>query len=334
MSSDAAALQAVARDRRVVAALPATAVGLQVRVLRVGERHPLRDPVRYPLTVPSTGTRPVGQPVVTTVSIVGDLMLGRRVGGALAARNDFGAALRPTARRLASADLAVGNLESTLSMAGSPTQGGDSFAADPRVLPGLRAAGFDVLSLANNHVGDYGPTALVQTVERVRAARIVPVGAGRDAREARAAAVLERNGVRFGFLAFNAIGETPAAGPDRPGAVRLRMQPRTGPLNTGDLRAIQADISALRSRVDVVVVLAHWGAQYTNRPVPDQHRVARALVEAGADLVAGGHPHWVQGVELHRGRLVAHSLGNYVFDMDFSTKTQEGVILELVFSAT
>jgi len=83
--------------------------------------------------------------------------------------------LRPMQRRLRSADITVGNLESTLSTDGSPTQGGDSFAADPRVSIGRRAAGFDALSLANNHAGDYGERALVQTVDR-----LAPLGAGRD----------------------------------------------------------------------------------------------------------------------------------------------------------
>ncbi len=199
------------------------------------------------------------------------------------------------------------------------------------MLGGLRDAGFDVLSLANNHTGDYGPTALIETVERVADAGILPVGAGRNVAAAREPAVVERNGIRFGFLAFNATGETPAPGSDRPGAVRVRMQPRTGPLNAADLRAMRSSIRRLKARADVVIVLPHWGAQYTYRAVPDQRRVARSLLDAGADLVVGGHPHWVQGFEFHDGKLIAHSLGNYIFDMDFARETQEGVILELAF---
>jgi poly-gamma-glutamate synthesis protein (capsule biosynthesis protein) len=198
------------------------------------------------------------------------------------------------------------------------------------VLPRLVAAGFDVLSLANNHTGDFGPRALVETVQRVRAAGIAPLGAGADAERARRPVVLERGGVRFGLLAFNAIGETPTAGPGRPGAVSLRMPPRTGPLDAGDLARIQGAVRALRPRVDVVVVLPHWGEQYTHTPVPAQRTVARALVGAGADLVVGGHPHWVQGWELMGTRLVAHSLGNAVFDMDFMTQTRQGALLEAV----
>jgi len=258
-------------------------------------------------------------------------MLGRRVGDRLRAVGDPAAALRPMARRLSRADLAIGNLESTLSRAGAPRQGGDSFAAAPSVRQGLRLAGFDVLTLANNHTGDFGPRALVQTVRRVRGAGITPVGAGADLDGAAQPVVVERNGVRFGIVAFDAIGETPAATPSRPGALRLRMQPRTGPLNDTDLRRVLDLVRDVRERADVVLVLPHWGTQYTTETVADQRKVARELVRAGADVVVGGHPHWVQGVERVRGALVVYSLGNFVFDMDFMRETQEGGMLELRF---
>jgi poly-gamma-glutamate capsule biosynthesis protein CapA/YwtB (metallophosphatase superfamily) len=264
------------------------------------------------------------------VTIVGDIMLGRRVGEAAAAAGDTGAPLRPLQRRLAAADITVGNLESTLSRAGAPRQGGDSFAAPPRVLQALGDAGFDVLSLANNHTGDFGRAALVQTLRRFDGGPIQHVGAGRDRAAAWRPVVLRRQGVRFGFLAFNAIGETPRATPTTPGAAEVRMQPRTGPLRAPDLRQV---VRAVRTvAADVVIVLPHWGAQYTHVPVPDQRRVGRALLDAGADIVVGGHPHWVQRVQRHRGGLVVHSLGNFVFDMDFMRQTQEGVIADLVFA--
>jgi poly-gamma-glutamate synthesis protein (capsule biosynthesis protein) len=324
--SDRAALAAVERDRGAIAVVPATAVGPSVRTMAVAGHHPLREPAHYPIMIAG----PPPGPVVTAAA-VGDLMLGRRVGRAMAAAGDFSAVLRPTALRLADADLTVGNLENTLSRAGAPRQGYDSFGADPRAVRGLRLAGFDVLSLANNHVGDYGPQALVETVRLLRDAGLAAIGAGANLAEARRGAVVERAGVRFGFLAFNAIGETPTAGRRRPGAVSLRMQPRTGPLAAADLAAMLADIRTLRKRADVIVVYPHWGQQYTGEAVPDQRRVGRALVDVGADLVIGSHPHWVQGAEIYRGRLIAYSLGNFVFDMDFSRPTTEGVVLELVF---
>jgi poly-gamma-glutamate capsule biosynthesis protein CapA/YwtB (metallophosphatase superfamily) len=141
---------------------------------------------------------------------------------------------------------------------------------------------------------------------------------------------MERDGVQIGFLATDSIGETPAATKSRPGTNRLNMPPRTGPLNQAQLRRISSDISALARRVDTVVVLTHWGAQYTHQPEPSQRTAARTFADAGADLIIGGHPHWVQGWEMAGSAVVVHSLGNFVFDMDFQTKTREGVFLEVV----
>ncbi len=218
-----------------------------------------------------------------TVTIGGDVMLGRRVGAATRAAGDPVAPLRAIAGRLTAADISLVNLESTLAWsAGAPRQGGDSFAADPAVAAGLRRLGVDVVSLANNHSGDFGDTALVETVRRARAAGLLTLGAGRNAAEAAAPVVVERHGVRFGFLAFNAIGETPRATATRPGARSVRMPPRTGPLNQADLHAVTAAIVALHSLVDVVIVLPHWGTQYTHRPHPAQRTVARALAAAGS----------------------------------------------------
>ncbi|HEU4909240.1 MAG TPA: CapA family protein [Propionibacteriaceae bacterium] len=317
-------LRAVRSSRNVLGIVPADTVDARVRVLTVDGRHPLRDPERYPLRIRSE--RPV--PEVTTLAAVGDIMLGRRVGDRH--DGDLGAPLRPFAKRLAAAEITVGNFESTLSTAGSPTQGGDSFAASPRVIPGLRAAGFDLLSLANNHVGDYGDRALRQTLDRFDSTKIETVGAGRDLAAARRPAVIRRNGVRVGFIAVDSIGETPSATGNRAGTNRLNMPPRTGPLDRSALRRITSDIRSLTKRVDVVIVLTHWGTQYTHRPESSQRVASRAFADAGADLVIGGHPHWVQGWEMAGPGVVVHSLGNFVFDMDFQTKTREGVFVEIV----
>jgi poly-gamma-glutamate capsule biosynthesis protein CapA/YwtB (metallophosphatase superfamily) len=324
--SAAAAVRRVRSDPTVLAVVPASAVDATVHTLTVDGSHPLRQPGRYPLHLQS----PQPVPEVTTVTVVGDVMLGRRVAEAMRAAGDPARPLRPLAGRLASAEVTVGNFESTLSRDGVPTQGADSFGADPNAVDGLRLAGFDVLSLANNHVGDYGERAMRQTFDRFRRAGIPTVGAGRDLAAARRPVVTERDGVRIGFLATDSIGETPAAGPSRAGTNRLNMPPRTGPLDRQALRRITADIRALRSRVDVVVVVPHWGTQYTHRVERSQRRAARAFAAAGADLVLGGHPHWVQGWETVGSTVVVHSLGNFVFDMDFQTKTREGIFVEVV----
>jgi poly-gamma-glutamate capsule biosynthesis protein CapA/YwtB (metallophosphatase superfamily) len=322
-----AAVRAVTRDRNAIAAVPAGAVGPQVRAATVGGLDPFRRPDRYPLRTPASQAH---GPVVT-MSVVGDIMLSRGVAEAAEGSGDRVLALRPMQDRLAAADITVGNLESTLSRAGAPTQGSDSFAADPAVVPGLREAGFDVLGLANNHLGDYGRRALVATVRRLRAEGLETFGAGGTPRQAWQPTVVRRDGVRFGFLGFNAIGETPEVAPGQPGAVSVSMPPRTGPLDSAELDRFLRAVRRLDRRVDAVVVFPHWGTQYTNVPEPIQRRVARRLVAAGADLVVGGHPHWVQGADMVDGRLVVHSLGNFVFDMDFMMQTMKGLLLELTY---
>ncbi len=147
------------------------------------------------------------------------------------------------------------------------------------------------------------------------------------------------DGTTYAFLGFNAIGETPRATASSPGALSVRMPPRTGPLVEADLARVEGAVRAAQRRVDVVVVLPHWGTQYTHLPEPVQRTVSRRLVAAGADLVVGGHPHWVQGMDAVGGVPIAHSLGNFVFDMDripdpgggFMTETMEGVVLEATF---
>jgi len=277
-----------------------------------------------PSDPPSTSTPKPAPPPRVTLTVVGDLMLVRGV-------PDAAAALAPLRERLRSADITVGNLESTLSLNGQPTQGGDSFGGTPALLRPLRGAGFDALSLANNHAGDYGSTALVETVDEFDGSGIEGFGAGANLAAASRPAVIEREGVRFAFVGFNAIGETPRAVPGGPGALSVRMPPRTGPLVPADLDHVASVVRRAARSADVVVVLPHWGTQYTHTPEPIQGTVARRLVRAGADLVVGGHPHWVQSTERIDGVPVLHSLGNFVFDMDFMTQTMEGVFLETVW---
>lgn len=300
-------VRAVERDAGTLAVVPVSAVGPTVVAARVDGHDPVRD---------ASGA--------VDLTVAGDLMLVRGV-------PDPAAALAPLSERLRAADLTVGNLESTLSRDGEPTQGDDSFGATPALVPVLRAAGFDAVSLANNHVGDFGEAALLETVATLRAGRLQGFGAGRDLADAGRAALLSRGGVSFAFVGFNAIGETPRAARGRPGALSVRMPPRTGPLVRGDVAHVAGLVRRYDAVADVVVVLPHWGEQYVHEPWQVQRDVARRLVAAGADLVVGGHPHWVQGVEEVDGVPVAHSLGNFVFDMDFMEQTMEGVLLEATF---
>lgn len=319
-----AALDRVRQRTDVLALVPADAVDPSVRVLTVEGRHPLADPAAYPLR--TEGRSPDS---VATVTIVGDVMLGRRVGQQLARGGDPAAVFRPLAERLARADLTVGTFEAALSGDGPPFQGGDSFYADPRVaLPGLQAAGFDAVSLANNHVGDFGVRALLQTFDTFDRAGIARFGAGRKVAEARAPRILEANGQRIAFVGTESI-EGIAAGENSPGMNRLSMPPRTGPLNLAQREATTRVIEEVSQQADVVIVMPHWGTQYTHRPEASQRDTAQAFVDAGADAVIGSHPHWVQGWDRVGDATVVNSLGNFVFDMNQSVQVRQGVFVEL-----
>jgi poly-gamma-glutamate capsule biosynthesis protein CapA/YwtB (metallophosphatase superfamily) len=309
-----------------IAVLAAASLALTVGC--TGDPEPTPEPPRSGGSTSSSPTlvdpssSPEPEPPTITLTIVGDIMLVRGV-------PDPAAALAPLSGRLASADITVGNLESTLSLNGEPQQpNDDSFGGTPALLEPLARAGFDALSLGNNHTGDYETAALVETVRAFDDSPIVSFGAGEGLREASRPAIIAVGGVRFAFVAFNAIGETPQAVPGQPGALSVRMPPRTGPLNRGDIDHVADVVRQAKRRADVVVVVPHWGGNYTRTVDPAQRAVARRLVAAGADLVVGGHPHWVQGSEEIRGVPVFYSLGNFIFDMDFMAETMEGVLLE------
>lgn len=321
----AAAVAQVSQDPTAIAVVPADHVRPHVRALTIDGIDPLTS-----ADAPLTTDWPSEPGVVVRTTVVGDIMLGRRVGDHLLGAGDPAAVFRAVAGRLAGADLTIGNLESTLSQLGPPTQGTDSFGADPSVLDGLTLAGFDVISLANNHLGDYGPESVVDTVRQLREAGFTTTGGGATLDEARRPAVVERHGITFGFIATDSIGETPAAGPSSPGTNRVDAPPRTGPLDRAALERVAGDIDALAEKTDVVIVLPHWGTQYTNVPEESQRLMAATFAEAGADVIVGGHPHWVQGWEMIGDTPVVHSLGNFVFDMDFMVENTEGVFVEIV----
>jgi poly-gamma-glutamate synthesis protein (capsule biosynthesis protein) len=320
----AARVRNVARDVNAVAIVPASRVNPSVAAVTVDGVNPIQSPARYPLV--AMGAAP---PDPVTIEVVGDIMMARGVAASMGS-NEF-MPLRAVADELRSADLTIGNLESSLSQGGAPTQGSDSFGADPQVLTALRRAGFDILSLANNHVGDYGVHALEQTLDEFRGSGIKRVGAGSTTAAAYRPVITDVHGLRVGVIAFNSIGESPAATRADAGVAQLRMPPRTGPLNHDDLRRLVTGVERLSDRVDVVLVMPHWGEQYTSRPLPLQRRIAVRLADAGATAVLGGHPHWVQGLELHGKSLIAYSLGNFIFDMDFSEPTMQGLALQLTF---
>jgi poly-gamma-glutamate capsule biosynthesis protein CapA/YwtB (metallophosphatase superfamily) len=198
------------------------------------------------------------------------------------------------------------------------------FSFDPALEAGIHDAGVDVVSLANNHIRNYGSLGVLQTIANVTAAGVTPVGAGRNLAVANAPAWLTIDGVRVAILAFDAIDTgSNAATATRPGAA---------PLELGRARA---DITAARAAgAQVVIVIPHWGVEYTSTPTASQRADAAALIADGADVVLGSHPHWAGALEQIGAGVVVYSMGDFIFDLPRSEKTDEGLIVELTFAGT
>lgn len=327
VDAEEAVAEVVARQPHAIGLLAAEALSPAVRAITYAGVDPIRDPESYPLR--TSGARPAGR-VVTAMGF-GDILTARTVDKIMLARRDFTAPFRDTAGRLAAADLAFGNFEGAMSAHEEPLHGRVTrFVSRPRALEGLKVAGIDYLSLANNHSGDYGSKVLLETIGHLEGAGIATSGAGEDDDLAHRPAMISRKGVRFAFLAFNAIIGGRTAEPTRPGVATVRMRPWHR-FADSDLGRLVSDVKRARAEADVVIVIPHWGQEYVAVPNPDQRRVARALIDAGADLVVGSHPHWVQGAEIWHGGLIAYSLGNFVCDQSWSIETEQGAALALTF---
>ena len=240
------------------------------------------------------------------------LVVGRRTGNTGAAR----ALLRD-------ADMTLVNLEGPAPDDHAYHPDGYVFTMDPGLLAGLDRAGIDVVSLANNHIRNAGADGVAQTIRNLDAVAIGHAGAGRDAAAARRPAWLTAAGQRIAVLAYNGVDEGRNATRTTAGAAPLA------------LAAIRADIrAARRAGADVVIVMPHWGREYTDAVTAEQRRLAIALVASGADVILGSHSHWAGPLELVDGRLVVYSLGDLVFDLRHDARTQQGVIAELTFAGT
>ncbi len=216
----------------------------------------------------------------------------------------------------AQGDLSFVNLECCLSTQGSPVAAKEfTFEGSPEAAAGMKTAGIDVVSLANNHSKDYGTQAFLDTMTNLKAQGIAWCGAGNNAAEAYSPAVLNAHGVKVAFLAFtNIVPDGWPAGTTTPGCA-------VG--SSADKVARTVADAKTKSKADFVIVSFHWGIELATSPGGEQRSLAHAAVDAGADVVLGHHPHVVQGFEVYKNRLIAYSLGNFVFapPREISAKT-------------
>lgn len=227
------------------------------------------------------------------------------------------------------ADVFVVNLECPFTDRGEKIPKNFNFRARPELVAALVAGGVDVVSLANNHLLDYGPEGLFDTLSTLDSNAILHFGAARTLSEARAPARLEKKGVTIAFLGYFFLGDRniePAqviATDDQPGVAG----------HFSDLKALEAmleaDIRAAKQKADHVIPFFHWGREGRGQPEPYQTEVAHFAIDAGASAVLGSHPHVLQGIELYKGAPIVYSLGNFVFGGNWDPKDKRTALVEL-----
>lgn len=252
-----------------------------------------------------------------SIAFVGDIMVDSLPGKAIEQGHD---PFAPFASLLKNTDIRVGNLECVVATSGSAEQGKPwTFRAHPRALPLLKRH-FDALALSNNHSGDFGPKAFGEMLGLLEEQGISYFGGGRDLAQAHRPLIVERKGLRIALLGYNEFFPRAfEADQDKPGVA------------WSDDEQVRYDIRAARERwgADLVIPFMHWGWENERSASARQRRLARLMIDAGADAVVGGHPHVTQNIEQYKGKPIIYSLGNFVFDGFDTAANNTGWLLRM-----
>jgi poly-gamma-glutamate capsule biosynthesis protein CapA/YwtB (metallophosphatase superfamily) len=251
------------------------------------------------------------------LSFVGDIIFASKVEDLLK-QNGWDYPYRFVQDYLNKADITIANLETPVSIRGAPQSKEYVYRSLPQALPAFKAAGFDLVNTANNHILDYGQEALLDTMDELDKAGIKRTGTGRNIEEAYSPVIMEKNGIKVAFLGFSKVVPSVSwfAGNQKPGLA-----------GTYTTKLAFEAIAKAREQADLVVVLAHWGVERLDRPAKDQTDLAHKYIEQGADLVVASHPHVLQGFEQYQGKWIAYSLGNFIFTTNNDPNTWESMIL-------
>jgi hypothetical protein len=220
---------------------------------------------------------------------------------------------------LTSADLTLANFENPVIRNAVWHPDSTTFTGDLRLMPVLDQAGIDGVTLGNNHILDAGTTGIQETLGHLDDAGIAHVGAGMDLAEAREPMVFDLGGTKVGVLSYMGV-------PSYDWAWATQTAPGTAPLLQD---VMEEDIERLRGEVDLVVVMPHWGKEYIATPEPGQVNLAHAAIDAGADMVIGGHAHWPKGIEMYEGKPIFYGVGNFLLDQSWSEETSTGIFAEI-----
>lgn len=240
------------------------------------------------------------------IAALGDIMLDRSVGKHFFENpRDF--ELPEIRNLLDEYDLVIANLENPVGLRGEPFPRQDpnvAFRCHPETLKVLKNLGVDVVTIANNHLLDYGAITLLDTLDHLDNAGIRHVGGGKNYNQANQPALFEINGRKLALLASVMVysASTERATNHKPGVADFRIKP------------LLKRISELKAEGYLVLVTVHWGIEYCFYPIPYQRQQAQAMIEAGASAIIGHGPHFPQGIERFRHGEIVHSLGNFIFD--------------------
>lgn len=256
-----------------------------------------------------------------TLALVGDMMLDRGI--ARSVDKNFGgdySKMFENVPEIKQTDITFGNLEGPITKSNDKRGSAFSFKMNPVVASVLGQAGFDVVSFANNHVGDYGQAGFVDTLKYLENSNVLFTGAGMNIEDASTARIVNVRGKKIGFLGFTDVGpDWMKATTDSPG-VLLASNPN-----------LENIISTEKSKVDFLVVSFHWGEEY--KPTTDrQRKLATEAVSSGADVVVGHHPHVIQEDTVIDGKPVLFSLGNFIFDQTTPEQTKIGMVALITFN--
>ena len=272
------------------------------------------------------GMPDIKDPNFVTLAFGGDIMLDRGVKSSVIRNfnNDYSALFEKSkelSEVLKKSDITAANLEGTASDQGTDQKNLYSFRMDPAVIPALKGAGISVLSVANNHIGDWGRLAFIDTLSRLKENEILYTGGGMNKAEAEAPAIVEKYGMRIGFLGFSDKGPKYMEAGEEKAGILLAGNPR-----------FEEIIRAAAMQVDYLVVYFHFGEEYQTRHNERQEYLAHKAVDSGAKIIIGSHPHVIEDTEVYKESYIAYSLGNFIFDQSWSKATMQGMLLEVKLS--
>jgi poly-gamma-glutamate capsule biosynthesis protein CapA/YwtB (metallophosphatase superfamily) len=261
------------------------------------------------------------------LAIVGDIMLGRSL-AEIIQQGEGNRIFSSVVNVLSNADLTMGNLECAMGEGGKPASKAYTFLAPPQAANILKDAGFDLVSLANNHAMDFGKDVFLQTLDLLQTNEIQYVGAGINAEEAYSARIYSIHGIRLAILAYASVPIEYLGFDTRNWAANTS----TPGIAWGDDEIIQETIQKNKIDADFIIVLFHFGNEGLEIPTEEQIRLAHMAIDHGANIVIGSHPHILQKVEAYNNGIIFYSLGNFVFD-EFSGKYNESIILQITLDS-